>query len=66
MPTYCSFSGKNIFCYISRSCPWEVLYKLFVRGATFLLKLQAVRIIKGFPAFLENGLFFMKNFADIF
>ena len=34
--------------------------------AVFLLKLQAVRIIQMFHAYLENGLFFMKKFADIF
>ena len=34
--------------------------------AAFLLKLQVVRIIEGFPAFLENDFFFMAKFADIF
>ena len=34
--------------------------------AAFLLKLLDKRIIERFPIYIENGLFFMMKFADIF
>ena len=34
--------------------------------AAFLLKLLNKRIIQRFPTYMENGLFFMTKFADIF
>ena len=58
--------GNSTFCYIYRRYQWEGLYKILGGRAKFLLELQAVRIIKGFPVFLEIGLFFITNFAGIF
>ena len=51
MPSYCTYWGETayLFCYISRSCHWEVPQKILLGRAAFFLKLQAVRIIQRFP-----------------
>ena len=55
------FGDKHLFCYIFRNCHWEVLYKILVERAAFLLKLQNVRIIQKFPRIFRRWLIIYNN-----
>ena len=64
IPSYLLIFGKSsIFSYISRSCHWEVLYKILVGRAAFLLKLLAVRMIQTFSRFFRKWFILYDKFC---